>query len=922
MRLAGFLIVFSTCFPLLLSAQHAFKWDTLSALPPAEGDTVQPGVAGPFVGVHRDVLIVAGGANFPEGLPWNPLPDGRNPPKVYHDTIYFMETRSEFGPTEDGPVPEWRQSSAVLPQACAYGVSIPTDKGLYCIAGEWKDGRDGRGQLFHRHEGSFLLSYDKEKGDVVVSDGIIPDLPFGLTGATGGMIDKTIYLAGGDDGGKASMRFMSYTFGGPPKWSQIDDLWDGPARTLAVGVVQDGAFYLFSGRRPHSGGTEFLSDAHCYKPGRTLEKRSAYQVQDSNWTVLPPVTVDGELRCVMAGTAAAFGTSSIHVYGGADGRQFEAITKAAERHALALNPAESATLLAELNRLRDREHAGFSRDVLSFHTITKTWGKAGEMPAAPVTTTAVRWGDDVIIPSGETRPGVRSPAVYRGTPPARKSFGTLNYAALFGYLALVLLNGLWFARRMKNTDDFFKAGGRIPWWAAGLSIFGTQLSAITFIAIPAGIFATNWTRFIGQVTIVAVAPLVIFFFLPFYRRLNLTTAYEYLELRFNRLVRKLGSALFIILQFNRIAVVLFLPAVALSVATGLDIFLCILLMGLLCIIYTSLGGMEAVIWTDVVQVVVLLGGALLALILMPMNYEGGINAMFDSAFAQDKMKMFDFTPSLSEATFFALFLGGFAGNIISYGTDQSVIQRYLTTRDRAAAARSIWTNAALVIPVSIVFFLIGTFLFLFYQTNPGAYDPTLSERNGLFPLYIVNHLPAGVAGLVIAAVFAASMSSLDSSMNSVSAAVTTDFVRTSNPDISQKSALRIARLVVIIIGLLGTGFALWMATSNIRDLWNLFMKVIGLFGGGLAGIFVLGMFTRRATTGGILCGLLASLLVQAALTYLPMFDGALHAWMFAFTGLASCVIVGYLCSFFLPERDTGRERGPTIHDLRKAARGS
>jgi len=872
--LAGWFL--PACFSADGLVRHDFDWQSLDPLPAASGETVQPGLAGPFVGVHEDVLIVAGGANFPDGLPWNPLADGRNPPKVYHDAIYFLSS----------PTGSWRQASAVLPQACAYGVSIVTKDGLYCIAGEWKDGRDGRGQIFHRHRGSFLLSYDAAKNDVVVTDGFVPDLPFGLTGAAGGLIGDTIYLAGGDDGNKASKRFLSYTFGGKPSWTEIADTWEGPARTLAVGVVQDGSLFLFSGRRPHERGTEFLSDAHRYTPGPPPKPQADWEVRNSNWKMLPPVSVNGEARCVMGATAAAFGTSAIHVYGGADGRQFAAITKAAARHELALNQQEGAELLAELNRLRDREHAGFSRDVLSYQTETKIWSKAGEMPGAPVTTTATRWGDGVVVPTGEIHPGVRSPAVYRGTPPARKGFGTMNYAVLFGYLGLVLLNGLWFARRMKNTDDFFKAGGRIPWWAAGLSIFGTQLSAITFIAIPAGIYATNWTRFIGQMTIVAVAPLVVFFFLPFYRRLNLTTAYEYLERRFNRLIRKLGSALFIVLQFNRIAVVLFLPAVALSVAThrlhlarrhgGGDLD------------RRGAGGDPA-------------GrrAAGLGVDADALQRRGGCDVRCGFRAGQDALVRL---PAES---------GG--GDLLR------AVPRWLRRQhhqcDEAAAARSIWTNAALVIPVSIIFFMIGTFLFLFYQANPGAYDPTLSERNGLFPLYIVNHLPAGVAGLVIAAVFAASMSSLDSSMNSVSAAVTTDFVRTSKPDLSQKSALRIARAVVIVVGLLGTAFALWMATSNIRDLWNLFMKVIGLFGGGLAGIFVLGMFTRRASTGGILCGLLASLLVQAALTYLPSLDGLLHPWMFAFTGLASCVVVGYLCSMVLPDRD-GRQRGPTIHDLR------
>ena len=193
------------------------------------------------------------------------------------------------------------------------------------------------------------------------------------------------------------------------------------------------------------------------------------------------------------------------------------------------------------------------------------------------------------------------------------SFGYINYAVLAAYLTLLVVMGFYFARREKTTDDFFLAGRRIPWWAAGLSIFGTQLSAITYLAMPARAYATDWTLLILNIGIFAIAPVVIYLYLPFFRRLNITTAYEYLEKRFHVSIRMFGSLSFILFQLGRMGIVILLPALALSAVTGFNIFICIALIGILSTIYTVLGGIEAVIWTDVLQALVLIGGAFVAL---------------------------------------------------------------------------------------------------------------------------------------------------------------------------------------------------------------------------------------------------------------------------------------------------------------------
>ena len=251
------------------------------------------------------------------------------------------------------------------------------------------------------------------------------------------------------------------------------------------------------------------------------------------------------------------------------------------------------------------------------------------MPNRPaVTTAAVPWGEDWIIPSGEVRPGVRTNRVLRVSPKKQtQGFGALDYTVIAVYFAALIAMGLFFARRERSTEDFFLGGRRIPWWAAGLSIYGTQLSAITFMAIPAKAYATNWVYCLGNFTILLAAPFVVLLYLPFFRRLNVTTAYEYLERRFSGGIRLLGSGSYLLFQLGRMGIVLYLPALALAAVTGVDIRLCIVAMGVLATTYAVLGGIEAVIWTDVVQVFVLLGGALVALVIISTGVDGGFGAI-------------------------------------------------------------------------------------------------------------------------------------------------------------------------------------------------------------------------------------------------------------------------------------------------------
>jgi SSS family transporter len=892
--------------PVIVTAAQLFDWKELPELPPLPGEQIQPGLAGAFAGVHRDALIVAGGANFPDGLPWRKMPDGSRPKKIYNRDIYVLQKNKE-----------WIISDIKLSSGYSYGASITTDEGLICLGGEWNE-YNFDGVKKHLSDKVFLIKH-LGNGQLTIDDNSFPPLPEPVSAMAAARIGDHIYVTGGRNDSTETKNFWRLDISKKEHW-EILQSWPGPPRSHLIAVAQsDGkknCLFIFSGRYNHpEKGWQFLKDSYKYDPDSERWTRMADV--GTNLTNQPPV-------CVMAAPGTKLGANHIAIFGGASGELFQKVEQDIPKQIQALQKAGKTSEANELIKKRwalYTTHPGFSRDIFEYHTITDTWAKSGEVPettiggqtaGSHVTTTAVRWDENIIIPSGEVRPAVRSPKVWSATPIIHRKFGVINYIVLAIYLGLLIVMGFYFSKRENSTDDFFKAGGRVPWWAAGLSIFGTQLSAITFMAIPAKSFATDWTWFIMNMTIIAVAPLIIFLFLPFYRRLNVTTAYEYIEKRFNNVVRMTASAMFIVFQLARIGIVLYLPSIALSVVTGIDIRLCIIVMCSLSIVYTVMGGIEAVIWTDVIQVIVLLGGAVLVLFLIPSHVEGGIGGVISLAANSDKLRLFDFHFNFKSPTIWVLVLGGIGANLISYGSDQTVIQRYLTTKNEKEAARGIWTNGILTIPASVIFFGLGTALFAFFKSNPEQLSASMEMTDAIFPWFIVSQLPAGLAGLLIAGIFAAAMSSLDSSMNSVATAYTTDFYRQFNADVEDKKYLVVARLVTVVVGLCGMVFALAMATWDIQSLWSQFVKYIGLFGGGLGGLFILAIFTRRAHSMGAMIGLIGSAVIQYFLTT----EDVVHGVLFAATGLVSCFVIGYLASLILPGEDKNLS-GLTLYSMTK-----
>lgn len=868
-------LLFIICFLVYTQANaqdHYFEYAKLPDLPPNIGQHVQPGLAGPYTGIDDDVLIVAGGANFPDKRPWT------GGIKTYYKGIFILKKKV------DG-TSQWEIASTKLPYAAGYGGAISTNNGLLCFGGNTSDANISD---------TWFIDYIPDTGEIEIRQG--PDLPQPLTNFAFAKVDNAIYVAGGisEYGGESTNSFykLSLVSDSPRDWKwEMLPSWAGDPRAFSVGVGQsnglENCFYLFSGRNINAKGEwDVLYDAHVFNP--TTNK----------WQVIS----HGEHRefKVMAGTAFPVGASSIMFTSGSDGKlamKEIGIKKRIEQLEIQLGNGEDVGEMLDMARkeLTDHldNHSGFGNHIYGYNTISKEFYKVGELPqTGQVTTTAVNWGGDIIVPTGEIRPGVRTPEVLKiRINKDAKHLGIIDMLVIGLYFLTLAWMGYFFSKRQKSTEDYFKGGGRVPWWAAGLSIFGTALSAITFMAVPAKTFATDWSYFMLNMTIFLVAPVIVFWFIPFFRKLNVTTAYEFLESRFNLTIRLLGSLSFILYQIGRMGVVMFLPSIALNVVTGIDIFVCISLMGIVSMIYTIYGGIEAVIWTDVVQVIVLLGGAILSLVLMTSSIEGGVTGILEMARANDKFNILDLDMSLQRPTVWVMLLGGIFANITTYGSDQTMVQRYLTTKTQKEAQKSVWTNAILTIPATLIFFFVGTTLFAFFKNYPITLNPTFENNDAIFPWYIVSELPTGVSGLLIAAIFAAAMSSLSSSMNSAATSYATD-IHFRFGWYKKTNELKLARKATLVIGIIGTLFAIMMATMDVKSLWDEFQKVLGLVIGSLGGVFLLGIFTKKANSIGVLIGIVVSVMVQV---YVGITE-PVHILVYSATGVVSCFLVGYLAS--------------------------
>ena len=720
----------------------------------------------------------------------------------------------------------------------------------------------------------------------------IASLPKALDNFAATYHDGLLLVAGGQTNGVPNNEIYALPFPSEGKtWSKAATLPD-ECRLQPCATVQNTAagyaFFVFGGYQPQT--ENLAAKVHTdgvYIPFAEIKKGNASPTlwkRTSQALAWVEGAASGEreqqINAIVGSTCSTMGYSHVLFFGGVNHDIFlSAITGKQDSLYLRHTP----------------DWYKFRSEVLTYHTITDSWGTLpGDslLARSGACLTLEVGGKGWSYSGGELMPGVRSADVTHVEVSNEKNFGWLNWSVLILYLIAMLGMGIYFMRKENSADDFFKGGGRIPWWAAGISIYATMLSAITYMTIPAKSYTTNWTYYPMLWMILLVSFPVIKYYLPYFRKLNVTSAYEILEQRFNLFTRMLASTLFSVFMIVRMAIVLYLPSLALTAVTGIDIYLCIVLMGLVTIIYCTMGGVEAVIWGDVVQGFILVFGAIFAVVYLAVGTEGGISGCIDIALENDKLRLFDWSNSWSQATWWVILLGGLANNLISYTSDQTVIQRYLTTPDEKSAGRGILVNGVMSVFVSVAFYMIGTGLYTFYKTHPAELDITMGQSDAIFPFFMMSQMPAGLAGALIAAIFAATMSTISSNINSVATAFSIDFWKRFRSSTTDSQLLVVARWASVVSGMVGLLLALLMATWDIQSFLDFFNEALGLLTSGLGGLFFIAVFMKRVKGYAALAGFIAG---EAVVFGMSEWSNA-NFLLFGATGMIVSVAVAWLLS--------------------------
>ena len=488
-----------------------------------------------------------------------------------------------------------------------------------------------------------------------------------------------------------------------------------------------------------------------------------------------------------------------------------------------------------------------------------------------------------------------------------------DFLILGVYLLGIVGLGSYFAGGIKTSEDFFLAGRSFSWFPLGLSIIVSLMSANSFLGTPGYSYGHDLQMIAVSPLMLPIMLIVIYFFLPTFYRFRVTTAYEYLEQRLGAGSRLLATGLFLLTRTGWLGTVIYVPCVPLSRVAGISLELCVVTVGLGATLYTVLGGMKAVVWTDVIQFFVLIGGLLVMVATLIENVDGGALGIWEKAGAGGRTTLFQLEGDLfSETTIWAILIGSIAAYLADYGTDQVALQRYFSARSLRDSQRSLLCNAVAVIPLVLLLGAVGLGLFAFYQQSPEELGAGI-EKDHVMVFFAATQLPTGFAGLMIAAIFAATMSSVDSGINSMSTACVVDIyrrwirppARTSNQESSPQekgSELKLARVLTAFWGFVGTATALFVM-PHAGSIVLMSVKVMGLFTGPLLGIFLLAFFTRKTRDLPCLAGALAGWSIGAYCA----FATEMTFWWWSPLGCMLTIIVGWGLSVLISRPPAAQE---------------
>ena len=490
----------------------------------------------------------------------------------------------------------------------------------------------------------------------------------------------------------------------------------------------------------------------------------------------------------------------------------------------------------------------------------------------------------------------------------------LDYLVLIGYMSIILGVGFYFMKRQKSTKDFFIANNRIPGWAMGMALIATLVSNMTFLANPGAAFAGDWRQFTNSLMVLVVMFPIAFIMIPLYRNIIGMSLYEFFEKRFGYGIRAYGAVTFILYYISRLGVIFFVLALAINTMTGWNIYLLIGVLGIITMVYTLSGGIEAVTWTEVIQGVLFIGGGIVFLSIALFGAKAGAGEILSAAWDQGKFSLGESGFSLKRDTVLVMLLYGFYQHAHNFGTDQTMVQRYLTAKTTRQAMRGALISGLACIPVWGLFFFVGTALWGYY-TYSGSAVPAdiMAKPDKILPFFIMNQLPAGVIGLALAALLSSAMSTLSGGLNSVSTVFTNDLFKRIIPTGSDKKMLVIGRLAVLVAGTFSLFLAAWL-NSRSGQVLEIYYSALSIFAGGILGLVLLAFISKKANSKGVGIGIIATLTVVAwaSLTKnnvidLGAYNYTLHPYLIGLCSHITMFVVGYIGSLIFPD-DTSIEK--------------
>ena len=539
--------------------------------------------------------------------------------------------------------------------------------------------------------------------------------------------------------------------------------------------------------------------------------------------------------------------------------------------------------------------------ILAYHTVTAKWFVLGEVPE-PMN------GTPLLIPDGKSdfrlieKMSDGRHRLYQGELERVEKFSSINYIVVGLYFACLICASVFMLikNRKQTSNEYFKGGGNLPWWAVGVSIYAAMFSAISMIAAPGVSYILNWSYFVIILSKLLIVPIIACFYLPFFRRLNVTSAYEYLEGRFNLACRVFASAAFSGFMLFRAALVVYLPALAISSIGGIPLDVTIIALLVISVVYCVAGGIKGIVWGDFYQGMVLIISIIVAAILLIKGTDGGWSGFLSIAHAHQKFDAFNFTWDLTLPVFWVMLIGGVVSNLSSYTSDQCVLQRFMTTKDEKSAVRSILFCIVVSLISGPLLYSIGTGLFTYFCSHPARLDVTLIKNDAIFPVFIATGLPPGVGGLLLASIFAATLTTLAANLNATATALTTDFyLRFKRHEKSDAQAVSCGKSLTIVCGVVACALALVFAHMEINSMQETFYKILGVLTSGITGLFLLGLFVPRVGGKAAITGLVVNYIVCGILLWAPL-PWKPHLMLYGVAGLVSCLVTAPLVSIVLP----------------------